>query len=273
MEARRRNAPTSQLDESRTMPAVERYAGTLYEAATGALERIQEAGAEVAVVSGGYGVVRGGEPIGRYAQPFAERMWPGGLVTRCLGAYAESIKATTVVGLLAGTTAYAKVFREVRWPPTVEDVWPVSPELDGGGAQVKVPRVIGEALAKIADGGSLPEDWTSSDGVPLRVEAVRGAREEDGAATEGARLDGERGVDPTDKAKPPAEDENAVAEFTITLDRRDAKRLEVARARTLAALAGTAAAAGRALDHAVTPEAFAAYLVRIALDPVEAIGD
>ncbi len=67
------------LDESRTMPAVERYEGTLYEAADGALERLQEAGAEVAIVSGGYGVLRGSELIGWYAQPFAERMWPKGL--------------------------------------------------------------------------------------------------------------------------------------------------------------------------------------------------
>lgn len=57
---------------------------------------------------------------------------------RCLGAYAESIDATTVIGLLAGTTGYAKVFREVPWPPTVENAWLVSPDLDGGGAQVKV---------------------------------------------------------------------------------------------------------------------------------------
>lgn len=73
-------------------------------------------------------------------------------------AYAESIKATTVVGLLAGTTAYAKAFRNVRRPPTVEDTWLVSPKLDGGGAQVKVPRAIGEVFAEIVDGGSLPAD-------------------------------------------------------------------------------------------------------------------
>lgn len=272
LEARRRNASTSRLDESRTMPAVERYAGMLYEAADGALERLKEAGAEVAIVSGGYGVVRGSEPIGWYAQPFAERMWPKGLVARCLGAYAESIEATTVVGLLAGTTAYAKVFREVRWSPTVEEVWLVSPDLDGGGAQVKVPRAIGEAVAEIADGYSLPEDWTSSDGVPLRIEAVKGVHEEDDRPADGVRFDGESGVDRTHEAEAPAEDEFAVAEFTITLDGRDARRLEAARERILAALAGTDAAAGRALDHAITPDAFAAYLVRRSLDRIE-VGD
>ena len=271
--ARQRNAPSSRLDESKTMPAVERYAGMLYEAEAGALERIQEAGAEVAIISGGYGVALAGEPIGWYAQQFAERMWPKGLVARCLGAYAESIEATTVVGLLAGTTAYAKVFREVRWPPTVENVWLVSPELDGGGAQVKVPRAIGEALAEIADGGRLPEDWTSSDGVPLRIEVVEGVHEEGGGAADGLRLDGESGVAPTHEAEPSAEGGSAVAELTITLDGRDAKRLEVSRARIAAALAGTDAAGGRELDRVITPAAFAAYLVRTALDRLEGSGD
>lgn len=115
LEARRGNARSSRLDESRTMPAFKRYQGTLYESAAGALERVEESGAEVVIVSGGYGVVSSREPIGWYEQQFAERMWPQRPVARCLGAYAESIKATTVVGLLAGTTAYAKVYREVPW--------------------------------------------------------------------------------------------------------------------------------------------------------------
>ena len=271
--ARQRNAPSSRLDESRTMPAVERYAGMLYEAAAGALGRIQEAGAEVVIVSGGYGVVSSGEAIGWYAQPFAERMWPEGLVARCLRAYAESIEATTVVGLLAGITAYAKVFREVRWPATVESAWLVSPELDGGGTQVKVPRAIGEALAEIADGGSLPADWTSSDGVPLRVEAMAGGREEGGGAADGVRLDEERGVEMADDAEPLVEGGSVVAGLTITLDDRDTKRLEAARARMVTALAGTDGAAGRELDRVITPAAFAAYLVRTALDRLEGGGD
>ena len=266
--ARQRNAPSSQVDESRTMPAVERYTGRLYEAGAGALERIQQAGAEVVIVSGGYGVVSSGEAIGWYAQPFAERMWPEGLVARCLGAYAESIDATAVVGVLAGTTAYAKVFREVRWPATVERAWLVSPDLHGGGAQVKVPRAIGEALAEIANGRSLPADWSSSDGVPLRVEALARGHEE-GGATDGVRLDEERGVELADDAGPSAEGGSLVAGLSITLDDQDTKRLVMARAQTVTTLAGTNAAAGRELDRVITPAAFAAYLVRKALDRLE----
>ncbi|MCY3839476.1 MAG: helix-turn-helix domain-containing protein [Gammaproteobacteria bacterium] len=44
LQARQRNASSSQLDESLTMPAAERYAGTLYDVAADALERMQEAG-------------------------------------------------------------------------------------------------------------------------------------------------------------------------------------------------------------------------------------
>ncbi len=59
---------------------------------------------------------------------------------------------------------------------------------------------------------------------------------------------------------------------TITLSRRDARRLGAARVRILAALAGTDAA-GRALDHAITADAFAAYLVGRALDRIEVSED
>ena len=272
LEARHRNVSASRLDESRTMPAVERYAGTLYEAAAGALDHIQEAGAEVVIVSGGYGVVLSGEPIGWYAQQFAERMWPKGLLARCLGAYAEAIEATTVVGLVAGTTAYARVFREVSWPANVENAWLVSPEMDGGGAQVKVPRAIGEALAEIADGVPLPEDWTSSDGVPLRVVAMKGGHEEGGGA-EGVRFDNDVGVDPSDDAQPSTPGGSAVAGVTIGLDGRDAKRLETARTRFVATLAGTDDDAGRDLDRLITPSVFAAYLVRTGLDRFGDSGD
>ena len=187
--------------------------------------------------------------------------------------YAESIEATTVIGLLAGTTGYAKVFREVRWPPTVENAWLVSPDPHGGGAQIKVPRAIGEALAAIADGGSLPEEWTSSDGIPVRIDDVTGVHEEGDDAADGVRLDGESEIDPPHHTKPTAEGRNGVAELTITLDGRDTKRLEAARVRIVAALAGTDATARRELDRVITPATCAAYLVRTALDRLERHGD
>lgn len=189
LEARRRNARSVRLDESRTMPAFRRYQGTLYGSAAGALERVEESGANVVVVSGGYGVVASRDPIGWYDQQFAERMWPQRLVARCLSAYAASTKATTVLGLLDGTTAYAKVYREVQWPPTVENAWLASPDLNSRCAQ----RAIGEALAEIADSGDLPEGWTSSDGVPLRIDAMRRKYEDRDGAAERPLLDGENG--------------------------------------------------------------------------------
>lgn len=178
-----------------------------------------------------------------------------------------------MVGWLAGTTAYAKVFREVRWPTTVESAWLVSPELDGGGAQVKVPRAIGEALAELVDRGCLPADWKSSDGVPLRVEAMAGGHEYGREAADGVRLDEDRGVELADDAELSPDGANVVAGLTITLDDRDTKRLEAARARMVTALAGTDAATGRELDRVVTPAVYTAYLVRTALDRLEGGGD
>ena len=267
LEARKRNAPASRLDESRTMPAIQRYAGTLYEAATGVFKRIEDEGAEVAIMSGGYGVVAGGEPVGWYSQKLEERMWPEGLVARCLGAFAEAIQVRTVVGFAGGSTVYAKVFRDVRWPETVENAWLISPELDGGGAQVKVPRAIGEALAEIADGGWLPVSWTSSDGVPVRVVATKGGPEERAAACGGLHEDGQ--VARSDDAEPLAERRRAAGEMTITLDGRDTKRLEAACARFVARLGGMDADTRRQLERLITPAGFAAYLVRTALERVD----
>lgn len=172
--ARVANAGAVQLDESQQMPAVERYAGHLYKTAGGALQRIQQAGARLAIMTGGYGVVLADEPIGCYSQRLAERMWPDDLVARCLAAYAEAIEATTVVGLLAGSTPYAKVFCRVRWPESVQQAWLISPVArPAAGAQVAVPCAIGEALREVAESHSLPVNWTSKRGLPLRVVAMK----------------------------------------------------------------------------------------------------
>lgn len=270
LEARQANASSIRLDDQRIMPAVERYAGTLYESAVGAFERIEEEGAELAIMSGGYGVILGSEPIGWYSQYFDERMWPEHLVARCLGAYAAVIEATTVVGLLAGSTAYAKVFREVQWPETVEGAWLVSPELSGGGAQVKVPRAIGEALRDFANAGTLQAGWASSDGVPLRVVATDHGPE-DGVGTQGRGLvhDAGRAEERLPVSEPSTAGRGASAGMTISLDDRDATRLEAARERFVASLAGRDETAGRELERLITPEGFATYLVRTSLDRLD----
>ena len=175
---RDRNAPACQVNESSRMPAVERYSGTLYEAAGTTLAQLSGSVGGVAIISGGYGVVLASEQIGWYDQRFRQAMWPDNLVARCLSAYAEAIGATTVVGLFGATTSYASAFQRAKWPIDVQNVRLVSPVLRGrDGGLSKVPRAIGEALVAIASTGTLPTDWRSSDALPVHIMSI----EQDGS--------------------------------------------------------------------------------------------
>ena len=169
---RQRNTQECGVDESLRMPAAERYSGSLYEAAGGMLAHVKSEGAGLAIISGGYGVVLPSEQVGWYEQCFMEAMWPNELVARCLAAYAEAIEARAVIGLFGKTTSYARVFRKTNWQVDIQDAWLVSPEPRGGGALVKVPRAIGEALVEIGSTGALRGAWSSSDGVPMRITRV-----------------------------------------------------------------------------------------------------
>ena len=169
---RSENAPQANLDESSLLPAAERYTGTLYQAADDALDVLARAGAGFLIISGGYGVVRPAELIGWYDQEFQNSMWPKGLVARCLAAYADATGATGVIGLLSGTTQYARAFRSVRWPSVVEHVFHVWPQ-PVAGAMVKAPRAQGEALKAFSRDHRLQPGWTSSDGLEMQMTRLR----------------------------------------------------------------------------------------------------
>ena len=166
------NAPEAKVDESTLLPAAERYTGNLYLEARDALAVLSGEGADILIISGGYGVVLPFEPIGWYDQEFRNSMWPNGLVARCLGAYADAINATTVVGLLSATTQYAGAFRKTHWPDGVNQLFHVWPE-PGAGAMVKAPRAQGEALKALSRDHCLRPGWTSSDGLAMRVTTLK----------------------------------------------------------------------------------------------------
>ena len=165
---RAENARQAKIDESTLLPATERYTGNLYQEAGDAFDVLAREGADNVVISGGYGVVLPFEPIGWYDQQFRKSMWPNRLVVRCLGAYADAVGATTVVGLLSATTQYSKVFRQTQWPDGVNQVFHVWPE-PKAGAMVKAPRAQGEALKMFSRYHCLRPGWTSSDGLAMQV--------------------------------------------------------------------------------------------------------
>jgi hypothetical protein len=180
-DARARNAALVGLDETRLMPAVNRYSGFLYEQGRGAIRVLLGQGCEVVILSGGYGVVFADEPIGMYDCRFDPSMWRRHLVERILSTTAGATPARAVVGVLAGSSTYAAAFRGTDWPAGWR-VTLVTPERTRG-AQVRAPRAQGEALGALAVGG-IPPGWRSSDGLGLEVE--HHGRWRDHRATTGA---------------------------------------------------------------------------------------
>lgn len=169
---RARNAPAAQVDESTLLAAADRYTGHLYRAAGTTLTKFVSSSASIAIISGGYGLVCGTEPIGWYQQSFRPAMWPNDLIGRCLAAYAADVKARMVVGLFAQTTGYAKAFRKASWPESVNQVFLVSPQTTKG-AMVKSPRAQGEALNHIIRREELPSRWVSSDGLRMQLSKLK----------------------------------------------------------------------------------------------------
>lgn len=166
------NRRAAKVNDVALLPAAARYSGTLYREAGHAIDGLHAAGAHSLIISGGYGVVLPAEPIGWYNQEYRNAMWPDALVPRCLSAYAEATRASSVVGLLSATTQYARAFRAARWPVEIENVFFACPE-PKPGAMVKTPRAIGEALVALSRDHRLRPGWKSSDGLAMQVAKLK----------------------------------------------------------------------------------------------------
>lgn len=93
-----------------------------------------EQNANVAIISGGYALLLVEESIGMYDRALALDMWSEQLVERCLAAFAQNKSVRQVVGIMAASTNYAKVFRRTLWPEGVKEVSLATPVGSGGGA-------------------------------------------------------------------------------------------------------------------------------------------
>lgn len=109
--------PDSHTDESRLLPAWQRYDGYFYRAAG------QEVLAELAgsgrllILSGGYGLLDGRDLIGFYNRRMNPHDWPAGLVEQALTTRAED-SDLDVVAFAAATTPYARLLRRTPWSLT-----------------------------------------------------------------------------------------------------------------------------------------------------------
>lgn len=164
--ARETVARAAHRDERRLMPASSRYAGRLYESA-GHLIAKPPPGANHVILSGGYGLVLPEEPIGDYDRKFRIGDWPSDLLEQCLLEVTRALDCARVVALCADTSDYARLVRRTPWKRLGIDVRLGCPDMAGrGGAQLLVPRAMGEALSALATGG-IDEGWSSGDGVSL----------------------------------------------------------------------------------------------------------
>ena len=166
--ARKRLARRASVDESLVLPAWQRYMGTLYRSAG----TLHVPGEKVLIISGAYGLLLPDEPIGTYDRRFSPADWPRGLLEGCLPAAVRHMDAHQVIAFCARTTSYGKLLRRVDWRRHGVGARIVSPQTDGrGGAQVLVPRALGEALSAYLHAELTPQ-WRSSDGTPLAVETL-----------------------------------------------------------------------------------------------------
>jgi hypothetical protein len=145
----------SRFDGTRLLPAWRRYTGTFFRSAGGAL-RDAASRRRMVIVSGGYGLLRADEEIGWYDRKLHLGDWPAGLLERLLAEEARRVGADTVVGFLSRTSDYARLFRRVPWQRAGIHAAFVTVHLDGrGGAQVLVPRLLGEAFTAFWERRSL----------------------------------------------------------------------------------------------------------------------
>jgi hypothetical protein len=171
--ARRELSVAAAVDDSLLLPAWQRYDGTFYRTAGDGVGPAIAGGMTVLIISGGYGLVLGQEPIGFYERPLSLTDWPRGLLAACLEAVTAAVDASRMLAFCARTTAYAQLVREVPWNAKGVDAGVVTPELFGrGGAQVLVPRALGEALGA-AFANELTSPWRSSDDVEVTLERLR----------------------------------------------------------------------------------------------------
>ena len=170
--ARARLAPLARLDESSLVPAWRRYTGHLALAAGRVLGELADGG-RLTIISGGYGVLLGSEPIGWYNHRFRESDWPSGLLSSCLVDTAGAVGAADIVAFCSSTTAYAAILRRTRWRAAGLRAVLVTPLLHGqGGAMRLAPRTAGFAIHAFAR-GMLSDSWRSADDIGVSVEVLQ----------------------------------------------------------------------------------------------------
>lgn len=168
LDARSRVRSAAKVNETRLMPAWQRYTGSLYRIGEHALENLIRHNCHVLVLSGGYGVVLATELIGYYEAVLNLKWWPNRLLERVIEAYLGTHHLPSARAFASRTTAYQKVIRGVSWRAAgVGDALLFTPDAVTG-AMAKSPSAQGEALGAFV-AGTLTATRKSSTGLGIAV--------------------------------------------------------------------------------------------------------
>jgi hypothetical protein len=160
---------TCAFDDGLLVPAAARYSGTFWRVAGPMARTLASRGAHLVVLSGGYGVVDAREPIAGYDAVFKRSNWPSGLIERCLIEYCRTHGLVTAIGFLAASTQYAQVMGATPWSTVGVKGLVVSVNIGHrGGAQVLVPRGLGEAFTAYVC-GQLEPGWRSTNAARIVI--------------------------------------------------------------------------------------------------------
>jgi hypothetical protein len=171
VDARARIRSAAKVNETRLMPAWQRYTGSLYQTGGHALENLIRGDCHVLILSGGYGVVLATEFIGYYEAVLNLKWWPNRLLERVIEAYARTNHLRSARAFASRTTAYQRVVRGVSWrTASVSDALLITPDAVSG-AMVKSPSAQGEALEAFV-AGTLTATWKSSTGLGIAVSSL-----------------------------------------------------------------------------------------------------
>ena len=145
-QARQRLSAIAHVDASRVLPAWCRYTGLFYKACGTALAEAVAQGANIVIVSGGYGLVTADEPIGWYDKIFKLSDWPPGCLQRALLHHLAHSRPRSVIAFVSGTTDYAKLIRKTPWAEAGIPVHLVSRQPAQDGAMSKTPMALAQAF-------------------------------------------------------------------------------------------------------------------------------
>ena len=145
--ARSENREPAGINEQTLIPAWKRYQGSFYRTACAALKKVEKERLHLLILSGGYGVVLAGEPIGFYDAPLNLCRWPGRVLEEVLAAYVRHHRLQVMRAFIpvdCGYKPYRELVERVDWRAAgVDDAVLFTPDDGHQGGEVFSAIVLG----------------------------------------------------------------------------------------------------------------------------------